>query len=217
MLDVEQLKAVVFDCDGVLLDTVRLKLEAFREWVPEEYEMYRAQFAEYNIRAFGKTRKEQITYFYEDIMGVSVAGDELAFQIQRFAEIVQQKIAKATWLEGSAEFLEYCHGQGILVFILSGAPSEELISTFEKLDCMHMFDGVYGAPTTKQQGMADIINKYGLQPSDMVFVGDADKDYFTAEEFGVRFIYKPSEVIVSSWKPFLEEEDLSKLIAKGKQ
>ena len=44
---------IVFDCDGVLLESMAAKIEAFRQWVPDAYADRREAFMTAVMAGFG--------------------------------------------------------------------------------------------------------------------------------------------------------------------
>ena len=50
------------------------------------------------------------------------------------------------------------------------------------------FSQVYGAPRSKTDNLLDLLKKYSLQPTKLVFFGDALADYEAATEVGITFV-----------------------------
>ena len=67
-----EIDAVVFDCDGVLLETIPAKLQAYVNWLPSTRHSAK-RFREHNLKSFGTSRSLQLRYFYEDLLGQEVS------------------------------------------------------------------------------------------------------------------------------------------------
>lgn len=188
-----KVNAWVFDCDGVLLDTVAAKVAAFRAWVPEEQAHLRDEFNRYNLASFGQSRRVQLRYFHEQMLGHSLAEEELTAEVQRFAGINLALVGQACWLPGSREFLQHASARGTPLFVLSGTPESELQEQLRQRGVDGLFCGIIGSPVTKVAGLRRIVAELGVAPSSVWFVGDATHDHYSAREAGTGFVYKPSE------------------------
>lgn len=190
--------AWVFDCDGVLLDTVKAKVAAFRAWVPEEHASLREDFNRYNLAAFGRSRRVQLRHFHEVMLGRSITEGFLDAEVARFARLNLEAVRRAPWLPGSREFIELAANRGTPLFVLSGTPEPELRDLLQHHGVTEHFREIIGSPATKVDGLKRIVAGLGAAPSDVWFVGDATHDYDSAREAATNFIYKPSEAAFSA-------------------
>ena len=211
---------VIFDCDGVLLDTMEQKIRAFREWVPAQHTQHADAFMDRVMHGFGKSRFHHIKSFYADIVGLAPAPEFLKEEIARFTEICEPLCASAGWLPGSREFLEACRGAGAMCYVLSGMPEEPLIEMLaahgaraisaEEPDAI--FDRIYGSPPGKPQRMEAILSETHTPAHRAVFVGDADADREAAAHVGASFVYKPSKAARPMGEMPTIVEDLRELL-----
>lgn len=186
-------KILVFDCDGILLESVTLKMDAFKQWVPDTYKAYTEEFSAYNKSAFGKSRHVQIKYFYEELIGIPLSDEKWKAEVQRFTTINLSQIFNAKWVEGAKSFVEQSFHKHIPLFVLSGTPQKELEQILAHKQVSQYFKAIIGSPTTKEQGLLQICKMMKCNPTDLVFFGDATKDYEAATKVGTHFIYRPSE------------------------
>jgi beta-phosphoglucomutase-like phosphatase (HAD superfamily) len=61
------MKAIIFDFDGVLVESVDIKTDAFRELF-KDYPQYVDEFAAYHEYNGGVSRFEKIKYFYRHFL-----------------------------------------------------------------------------------------------------------------------------------------------------
>ena len=188
-----ELDAVVFDCDGVLLETIPAKLQAYMDWMPPEYESLREVFKAHNLKSFGQSRSVQLRYFYEELANREVTDDFLLHEVDRFASICEPLCKAAPWAEGSKEFVEACQAMGTDTFVLSGTPQRELLAMLDQRNASRLFNGIYGFPITKAGGLLKILDEGGYDRDRVLFIGDAEKDASAALQVGVHFVYRPSE------------------------
>ena len=190
----QEIDAVVFDCDGVILETIPAKLQAYMDWLPEGNEAVREVYAEHNRKSFGQSRSLQIRYFYEKLLGMPEVPEEFVrSEVDRFSSICEPLCEAAPWAEGAGEFIEACNDAGCLTYVLSGTPQAELEGMLEQRNAMDLFDGVMGFPITKEEGLEKVKNTHELQPERILFIGDAQRDAEAALAIGTHFVYRPSE------------------------
>lgn len=190
----QEIDAVVFDCDGVLLETIPAKLQAYMDWLPEQHEALRDVYAAHNRKSFGQSRSLQIQYFYEELVGMNPLTEEfIKEEVERFAAICEPLCEAAPWAEGAKEFIQACNDGGSSTYVLSGTPQAELDVMLKQRDAMEMFNGVMGYQITKEQGLERVRDELGIHPERMLFVGDAQRDAEAALAIGTHFVYRPSE------------------------
>lgn len=184
---------IVFDCDGVLLDSMPAKIESFRQWVPEHYADQRAAFMEAVMGGFGRARTHHIRNFYEIILGQAISDAFLIDEVARFAEICEPLCASAPWRAGSKEFVQTCRDAGIPLYVLSGTPQQPLDEMLESTGGTALFDVIIGSPPAKPESLTRILSETSTPAQRTVFVGDANADQEAAIHVGAHFVYFPSE------------------------
>ncbi|MFP4156603.1 MAG: HAD family hydrolase [Opitutales bacterium] len=211
---------VIFDCDGVLLDTMAQKIRAFREWVPAEHSELREPFMKQVMGGFGKSRRHHIEDFYAELVGVPPEVEFLEAEIERFSEICEPLCASAGWLSGSREFVEACRDAGVKRFVLSGtpqAPLREMLAAhgareISKEEPDGLFHRILGSPPAKPQRMEQILSETDTPAHRAVFIGDANADRLAAVHVGAHFVYMPSEAERPKGETPTVVDDLRELI-----
>ena len=100
------------------------------------------------------------------------------------------------FVHGAIECLEMLSNNNIMLFIASGTPEDELKHIVQMRGLSGYFKNVYGTPPTKSEIIRNILETYGLQSTEVAFIGDSINDYEGAKEAGVPFIVRINEVIV---------------------
>jgi phosphoglycolate phosphatase-like HAD superfamily hydrolase len=189
---VKPIDLLVFDCDGVLLDTLPAKIKAFRDCVPEAHQLHRIAFMQLVMSGFGKSRARHIRAFYEEILKESVSEEFLESEVGRFTDICEPLCTAAEWLPGSREFVIACRNSGIPTYVLSGTPQAALEEMLVSTSAADLFDLIIGSLLAKPESLARIHFETNTRAHRCAFVGDAEADRGAAEHGGTHFVYLPS-------------------------
>ncbi|MGZ0656958.1 HAD family hydrolase [Coraliomargarita sp. W4R53] len=205
---------IVFDCDGVLLESMAAKIEAFRLWVPEAHAAQGEAFMHVVMDGFGRARAHHIRTFYEEILGQSISAAFLEAEVARFGEICEPLCASADWRIGSREFVLACREAGIPRYVLSGTPQQALEGMLDATGAAEFFDIIIGSPPAKPESLTRILSDTGTPAHRCVFVGDAEADRAAAAHVGAHFVYFPSEANRPTGAVVTEVNDLRQLLAR---
>lgn len=180
-------KAVIFDFDGVLAESVDIKTEAFRRLFEDRGEDVVNAVTAYHLEHGGVSRFEKFRHIYKEILRLPLSEEEFERLCRRFEKLVLEGVIAAPEVEGAAECLEKLKGR-VRLFIVSGTPQEEMRAIVKARKLEHYFEAVLGSPETKPELLRKILKDCSLDPGNVVFVGDAMTDYMAAMETGTGFI-----------------------------
>ncbi len=209
---VHPIDLIVFDCDGVLLDTMAAKIEAFRSWVPEAHADLREAYMECVMHGFGKSRTYHIETFYRELLKQAPDPVFLAAEVDRFTDICEPLCAAAAWRKGSRQFVEACRAAEIPRYVLSGTPQAPLQDMLASAGATELFDVIIGSPPGKPESMERILVETDTPAHRAVFVGDANADHEAALHVGAHFVYFPSEAERPKAAVATEVNDLRELL-----
>lgn len=183
----KHLQAVFFDFDGVLVDSTKLKTQAFYILF-EEYPIEAVEeIVAYHRQHGGVSRVLKIRYAFESILKLPPGDNQLSELASRYEELVVQQVISAPWIAGARQALETLVATCPL-FLISGTPQAELQHIIGNRSMSHYFKEVLGSPITKIEHLHNLLHGYSLQPERCVFVGDAHTDMHAAECHGIPFI-----------------------------
>ena len=189
----------MFDCDGVVLDSNRIKTEAFRTaalpFGPESADRLRA----YHLENGGVSRYLKFRHFLESIVEGEAPAGSYERLLDRYAAEVGRGLSTASVAPGLQRIRDETRSA---TWILASAGDQtELRGVFEERGLSRFFDGgIYGSPTPKDEILASCRDR-GLLDRPALFLGDSRYDFEVASEFGLDFVF------VEAWSEFQEWQD----------
>jgi len=196
MIDLSLYDYAVFDCDGVILDSNRLKTEAFARALEGDSEKYIDKMIAYHKANGGVSRYKKFRYYFQEINPHEDVEKNAKKAISRFAEIVYEGLMKCDYITGAVDFIKQVKEKGLQLFVVSGSDQEELREVFSKRGIASLFIAIYGSPFTKIENMNKVIAKVDAQKRG-IFFGDSRSDLEAAEKFGLDFVFVKG---VSEWR-----------------
>ncbi|KJR40901.1 haloacid dehalogenase-like hydrolase [Candidatus Magnetoovum chiemensis] len=182
------MKAIIFDFDGVLVESAKIKTDAFRKLFSKCTE-HVDEIVNYHMKNMGISRYVKFRYFYENILKQPYSTIEGEALSREFSSLVLDGIEKAPLVTGTEAFLEFAADK-YLLFIASGTPQEELEHIVSHKKLKKYFTEIKGSPLTKPQIIDIIITKYSVSKNETLFVGDAESDLNAARNTGIHFILR---------------------------
>jgi phosphoglycolate phosphatase-like HAD superfamily hydrolase len=208
MLPISQYKTILFDCDGVVLNSNFLKIEAYRltalEFGASEEDAMR--LVNHHIEFTGISRNIKFAYFLENILKKSVdesSMNHLLKQLNIEVERLLENCDIAEGLEKLREKTKLAHWM-----IVSGGDQEEIIRLFSRKSLLKYFDvGIFGSPDSKEEIVARELKKStGQAPA--LFIGDSKYDYQVAKKNNLDFIFLSDWTNFFEWKNFCKENNI---------
>jgi phosphoglycolate phosphatase-like HAD superfamily hydrolase len=186
--------AIIFDCDGVLLDSNALKTDCFRQVLEEAAfdAADTARFLEFQQASFGMSRYR----LFEALLGWKLAKptelDRDAL-VARYAATLGGRYAKAMATPGMREVVSGLAAEFPL-YIVSGSDEAELREVMAQRGDAAFFRRILGSPTNKVDNLALVLAELSAgapppAPERVVFIGDAEADLTAARAHGLRFVY----------------------------
>lgn len=180
------LQCLVFDCDGVILDSVPVKTRAFARLAEPYGEEARDRFVMFHIVHGGVSRYVKFAWFFREILGREITPAESKDWGRRFADYALDEVRRCDLIPGIAQVLEHWHGR-LPLYVCSGAPQAELELILRERGLADRFTGIHGSPPSKAKLLARIVDEALVLPEEVLMVGDAATDRNAAEEVGTLF------------------------------
>lgn len=205
--------AIVFDFDGVLVESVDLKTWAFAELYQPYGEGLVAQVVDYHLAHGGVSRYEKFRYFHRELLGVELLPEAEALLGDRFSQLVEDAVVASPWVPGAHDFLE-AHHKVMPLYVASGTPDEELKRIVAQRQMAFFFRATFGTPARKGEILRRIVAEGGFAPSRVLMIGDAMTDFDGAQEAGTAFLGRVTKGASSPFPAAVQTiEDLGQLAA----
>lgn len=181
------MKAIFLDFDGVIVQSLALKADAFAKLFEEFGTEVVKKVLKHHLENGSITRYEKICYYYSEFLNKELTDDELNKIADSFSSIVLEKIIALPFVDGVIEFLEKNH-KDIALYIISATPQFELDIIVKKKGISKYFKGIYGTTGSKIDIFNKIIRENRYDKKNVIYVGDCLSDYDIAKETGITFI-----------------------------
>jgi len=197
MLNISKYNSFIFDCDGVILDSNRIKTTAFHQTAlpfgKEEADM----LVGYHTVNGGISRYEKFRYFIVEILKEKIDKNVLNSLISTYAGFVKADLIKCPIAANLEEIRSIHRGKNWL--IASGGDQDELREVFTQRKIGHLFDGgIFGSPDKKEDILKrELKNTNIIQPA--ILFGDSLYDYKAAISAGVDFIFVSGWTELKDW------------------
>jgi phosphoglycolate phosphatase-like HAD superfamily hydrolase len=195
---------IIFDFDGVIVDSVDIKAQAFCHVFRDQPESIRRQIVDLHVNHSGMSRYEKFRIIYHAFLNRVVTDVELERLSAEFSQFCVDKVVKVAYVAGAFEFISN-HYTDYDLFVASSTPETELKDIVNRRGIDRFFKGIYGTPRTKLDICRMILQQNHCSPEEVAFIGDSIGDYEVALRCGTHFIAR----IDNSSKDVLCQQTLS--------
>ena len=142
------IKAIIFDFDGVLVESVDVKTRAFARMFKEKGVEVVKKVTDFHLMNGGLSRIHKFKYYYEEILKCSLSEDKLNELCNTFSQLVIDEVINSPYVNGAKEFLER-YQCDIDLYVVSGTPEGELREIVRCREMDVYFKDIYGSPRQK--------------------------------------------------------------------
>ncbi len=181
------IKNIVFDFDGVILDSVPVKTEAFKKLFDDYAEDKVQKLIEYHLENGGKSRYLKIKYFFNEILNQEIHKKDILFYANKYSDLTKKELSKEKYLMvDTMTFIEQNY-QNYNLHIASGADENDLKFICQSLELSKYFISIHGSPKIKNEIVRDILNKNQYKKNETILIGDSKNDHEAANINNIEF------------------------------
>jgi phosphoglycolate phosphatase-like HAD superfamily hydrolase len=190
---------VLFDFDGVILESADVKTDAFAELYADHGAEVVGRVREHHLANLGISRFKKFAWIAENVLGRQLTEDESAALGRRFTDLALAKVLAAPFVAGAEAALAALAARRLPMFVASGTPVDELRMIVSRRGLAPMFGEVHGAPREKAEIARDLMARHGIAPGELLFIGDGMSDYKAAREAGLPFLARDTLALHDEW------------------
>jgi phosphoglycolate phosphatase-like HAD superfamily hydrolase len=191
---------LIFDCDGVLLDSNRVKTEAFRTVAAQFGDEPAEALVRYHTQNGGISRYRKFEHLLVEILkreGPAELVGELASQ---YGDCVERDLLECAVAPGLAALRAKTADASWM--LVSGGDQAQLRRVFAARGLIGLFDGgIYGSPTSKDEILARE-QASGAIKAPAIYFGDSRYDHVAATRAGLDFVFVHAWSEFSDWPQY---------------
>lgn len=210
-MDLTQYKTLVLDCDGVVLNSNKTKVNAYFE-VAKRHGATDEQaqaLVNHHVQKGSFPRNGKIEYYLKEILKQELTPELIHAYLHTFDEILDRTLMECEIAPGLHLLRQATqHSKWML---LSGGDQRELRTIFARRELAPLFDaGIFGGPDTKDIVLAREIENGNLQlPA--LFIGDSKYDFEAATRAGLDFVFLSDWTEVVDWQEYCVKNGITTL------
>ena len=207
-IDIKKYKSIVFDCDGVVLDSNVVKTEAYFRTAKNlgATDVEAQALVDYHVRLGGISRYHKFDYYLREIVHQPVTDGAIQALLNEFARELEVGLMECGVADGLVALRDITPQANWM--ILSGGDQQEIRTLFAKRDLAKYFDGgLFGSPDNKDTVLAREKASGNLRLS-ALFIGDSKYDFEAATRAGLDFVFLSDWTEVADWKNYCESNHI---------
>lgn len=178
---------IIWDFDGVLIDSHEVREKGFRDVLSDFPEDEVELLLQYHRKNGGLSRYVKFEYFFRNIKNENLTGEQLSKYAEDFSEIMRELlIHKEILIKDSLEFVK-ANYQKFRMHIVSGSDGKELRFLCDKLGISGFFVSIEGSPKPKIELVRELLEKFEYSAQETLLIGDSINDFEAARESDVDF------------------------------
>ena len=208
MTNLSKYQTIIFDCDGVILNSNFKKIEAYRNTAIRygANENQADQLAQHHIKLTGISRYVKFKYFLKEIMGEEILEASMNKLVKTLNEEVIKLLNNCEIASGLKELKSKT--SKVKWMVASGGDQDELRFLFKEKNIDFYFqDGIFGSPSSKHEIIENKLKENTFLPA--LFLGDSLYDIQTAQKYNLDFIFVYGWTDFDEWKKICQENELN--------
>ncbi len=181
------MKNVLWDFDGVILDSMEIRDWGFREIFKEFDPLGVERFIAYHRLNGGLSRYVKIKYYFEKILKQPVSNEKVLDYASHFSRLMKKELTNPAYLIEDSLFFISKNYKNYNFHIVSGSDEKELRFLCTQLGISELFKSIHGSPTDKTSLVRILLDKHLYRKENTCLIGDSINDYDAARANNIIF------------------------------
>ncbi|PKO47688.1 MAG: HAD family hydrolase [Betaproteobacteria bacterium HGW-Betaproteobacteria-22] len=207
-LTLKKYQSIVFDCDGVVLDSNQVKTEAYFRTAKQlgATDAQAQALVDYHVKLGGISRYHKFEWYLREVLNQPITAQAVQALLDEFARELEVGLMECAVAEGLENLRSETPQANWM--ILSGGDQQEIRTLFAKRNLVKYFDGgLFGSPDNKDTVLAREIASGNLKlPA--LFVGDSKYDFEAATRAGLDFVFLSDWTEVADWQTYCQNNHI---------
>jgi len=182
------IKTILWDFDGVILDSMKIRDLGFVEIFKNQPKNLVDKLLDYHNENGGLSRYVKIKYFYNELLGKEISQEKIQKYADAFSKVMLEKLGdKNLLINNSVDFIIKNH-KNYNFHIVSGSDGKELNVLCKRLEIAHYFLTIQGSPTHKNILVQNLMIQNSYDTKETCLIGDSINDYNAANNSDIYFL-----------------------------
>lgn len=189
----KSIENIIFDFDGVILDSLDCKTEAFYQMYLPYGEDIANKVKQYHILNGGISRFEKFKTWHKQYLDVELSEKEIQDLANQVSDLVMENVINSNPIPGAIDFIKR-YSKDFNFFIISGTPDDEIKKICKAIGITSHFKEILGSPKNKKTWCSELKVKYDeLRNDNTIFLGDALSDFEAAQDNNFFFALRSAD------------------------
>lgn len=210
-IDLKKYITIVFDCDGVILDSNVVKTDAYFRTAKNlgATDKQAQALVDYHVKLGGISRYHKFDWYLREVLQQPATEKAIQVYLDEFSRELEVGLMQCAIADGLQALRDATADAKWM--ILSGGDQQEIRDLFAKRDLAKYFDGgLFGSPDNKDTVLAREKANGNLQMP-ALFVGDSKYDFEASTAAELDFIFLSDWTEVPDWQAFCAEKNIKVL------
>jgi phosphoglycolate phosphatase-like HAD superfamily hydrolase len=191
-----QFSIIIFDLDGVILDSARLKVNCMRQALTDFDSGVVEAFLNCFTQEFGQSRQHHFKNFYFNFLKENQGFESFYDAYEpRYAHILNQHYTDVDLCAYASTLIPGLNHKKL--FIATGTVTEEAEEVLTKKNLGHYFESIYGSPLEKSDIVNQIIHQQDEPRDKFILIGDALHDRNSACANQIPFLFVERHALIN--------------------
>lgn len=190
----------LFDCDGVILNSNKLKADVFYQVAYKFDRAHAHELRQFSESRNGFSRSEIFKFFAQNILKQDNCDLMVEEMIAEFGLLARKRLLECDVVKRLSEIKRKNINSKWMV--VSGGDQNELRTVFAQRQILENFElGVFGSPRDKNTIIQEEFKNI-YSNGETIFIGDSKTDYEVARKWGFDFLFVGGWSELIGWKEF---------------